>query len=590
MSKKGLICEWPPNGVPLEARDSIPRSSASPPRVAAPSRYTHHHSSSSTPPTVDVPHTVAHAEQLDHSILNDPRGEPADGRIGPVKKRRRAFPFDDAGSRTEYMVTEELMRALPSRAEADTLLRIYIHHPLHLPTFLAQYNRFWTMDIARRCETVHARWLALLYIALCLGDHFSDEQLTTDPTLEIRLVTACEDTLSYSDFLNQPSTETIQTIICLNIYLNNKNRVTAAKSLLGTAIKMAVCMGMSRIPDEGPTSDEEGSIEREIGRRLWWSLVCQDAYTASNSGFTYSINLSHSSTGYFANVEDEEIRWGSHCYSRPMAEITCSTYHLCKINFALTVRKFIDAVNANFPDASYDDIMALDRQFRSVYDTLPVPLRPDLPQPFELSFAGSRRYLVEQRIFMGITLHNRIMRLHRSYMVRGYDDLRYAYSTKVCLESAYATLELVKQSPQTLCRWWVVMVHVWTSGLIISADLVKGVSDVVTRRQQRDGVKMAISLLEPISRTSPVASRGVKVLKALLDTDDAQVNAQKRQTANEQPMDIAQTDNAISSMADLEQLLRDVASVPTTYTAPTAEIVPDQTLEFWQSLFQMNQW
>ncbi|WWC97739.1 hypothetical protein V866_004624 [Kwoniella sp. B9012] len=596
--KRGEICEWPPNGVPLENEGSIPRSSASPTRAPVVPRRARHQSSGSTPPTVDVPHTVAHAEQLDHSILNDPRGEPVGWGFGSSKTPRRAFPFDSAGSRTDYMVTADLMRALPSRAESDTLLRVYlervewIHHPLHLPTFLAQYNRFWNMDVARRCETVHARWLALLYIALCLGDHFSDDELTTDPTLETRLVTACEDTLAYSDFLNQPSTETIQTIICLNIYLNNKNRVTAAKSLLGTAIKMAICMGMSRIPDEGPTSNEQDLIDREIGRRLWWSLVCQDAYTASNSGFSYSINLAHSSTGYFANVEDEDIRSGSHYHSRPMSEITVSTYHLCKINFALTVRSFIDAVNANFPDASYEEIMRLDAQFRSVYNALPVPLRPDLPQAFELSFAGSRRYLVEQRIFMGITLHNRVMRLHRSYMVRGYDDDRYAYSTKVCLESAYATLELVKQSPQTLCRWWVVMVHVWTSGLIISADLVKGVSDVDIRRKQRDGVRMAISLLEPISRTSPVASRGVKVLKALLDTDDAQLQPRKRKRVDEQPSNIAPVHNAISSMTDLEQLLRDVtSSIPTTaYTAPSSEIVNEQTLEFWQSLFQMNQW
>lgn len=140
--------------------------------------------------------------------------------------------------------------------------------------------------------------------------------------------------------------------------------------------------------------------------------------------------------------------------------------------------------------------MELDRQFRQVYDSLPAAFRPDLPQPFEFSYAGSKRYLVEQRIFMGITLHNRIMRLHRVYMVRGYDDPKYEYSTRVCLESAYALLDLVRQSPQTLCRWWVVLVQVWTGGLIISADLVRGAKDERERRRQRDGVALAVSLLE----------------------------------------------------------------------------------------------
>lgn len=160
------------------------------------------------------------------------------------------------------------------------------------------------------------------------------------------------------------------------------------------------------------------------------------------------------------------------------------------------MRSFIDAINVNFPNARYVDIMELDLRFRQVYERLPTALRPDLPQPFELSSAGSQRYLVEQRIFMGITLHNRIMRLHRAYMLQGYDDPRFEYSTKVCLDSAYALLDLVRQSRQTLCRWWVVLVHVWTSGLIISGDLVRGGQDEVKRQKQRDGVKLAISLLE----------------------------------------------------------------------------------------------
>lgn len=51
-----------------------------------------------------------------------------------------------------------------------------IHHPLHLPTFLSQYNKFWAMDSDRRKQTVHSRWLAMLFIVLCLGAHFGDHE------------------------------------------------------------------------------------------------------------------------------------------------------------------------------------------------------------------------------------------------------------------------------------------------------------------------------------------------------------------------------------------------------------------------------
>ena len=141
-------------------------------------------------------------------------------------------------------------------------------------------------------------------------------------------------------------------------------------------------------------------------------------------------------------------------------------------------------------------IMHLDKRFHQAYSRLPTPLRPDQAQPFELSSAGSRRYLVQQRIFMGITLHNRLMRLHRPYMQKGYDDPNYAYSTRTCIESAYALLDLAKQSPQVLCRWWVVLVHVWTAGLVISADLVRRTASFSDCRRQREATVSVLSLLE----------------------------------------------------------------------------------------------
>jgi hypothetical protein len=160
------------------------------------------------------------------------------------------------------------------------------------------------------------------------------------------------------------------------------------------------------------------------------------------------------------------------------------------------VRDYIDAINMDFPDVPYSTILALDVRFRQVFSTLPKQLRPDLPQPFDPSSATSKRYLVEQRVFMGITLHNRLLRLHRAYMSRGYDDNRYTYSMKACLSSAYELLGLVRQSKVVLCKWWVVIVHVWTSGLVISVDMLRGEQDDEARSKRKAGVELAISLLE----------------------------------------------------------------------------------------------
>lgn len=77
-----------------------------------------------------------------------------------------------------------------------------------------------------------------------------------------------------------------------------------------------------------------------MGRRLWWSLVCQDTYTASSCNLAHLISLSESSTEFFGNSNDDdlvpdregvELNW----VNRSKEEVTESGFHLAKIPFAL---------------------------------------------------------------------------------------------------------------------------------------------------------------------------------------------------------------------------------------------------------------
>lgn len=97
---------------------------------------------------------------------------------------------------------------------------------------------------------------------------------------------------------------------------------------------------------------------------------------------------------------------------------------------------------------------------------------------------------------MGITLHNRLMRLHRAYMSRGYEESQYRYSTDCCIESAFALLDLADQSRQGLCRWWVVVVHIWTAGLVLGSELLRGGQGTDALERRKQGVLKAISILE----------------------------------------------------------------------------------------------
>lgn len=158
------------------------------------------------------------------------------------------------------------------------------------------------------------------------------------------------------------------------------------------------------------------------------------------------------------------------------------------------MREFIDAVNRTFPNLPYDAVLDLDRRFRAAFESHPRGLRYDLPQPLTLSTAATL-HILQQRLFTGINLHHRLIRLHRIHMLRGYNDARYAYSTQVCLESAYTLLDLVWQSRRELLVWWVVLVHVWNAGVVVAVDMLCAPPHVDTGRQHA-GVELAINLLE----------------------------------------------------------------------------------------------
>jgi len=81
-------------------------------------------------------------------------------------------------------------------------------------------------------------------------------------------------------------------------------------------------------------------------------------------------------------------------------------------------------------------------------------------------------------------------------MSRGYPDSTYRCSVDCCIASATVLLDLAKQCRDTLCHWWVVLVHIWTAGLVLGSDLVRGDHSEDTRRRREDGVRAAIELLE----------------------------------------------------------------------------------------------
>lgn len=144
------------------------------------------------------------------------------------------------------------------------------------------------------------------------------------------------------------------------------------------------------------------------------------------------------------------------CVSPVFLAFTCHAH----ADDSTVARRFVDLATGD-REVPYARILELDRAYRNVYDSLPGFLNPDLahlhvhsgptasdPSNSHTSAAQSPSRTFE-RIFVGFTFHNRLMRLHRPYMARGYKDPRYRFSTDTAITASRACLNLAKQGQAT---------------------------------------------------------------------------------------------------------------------------------------------
>lgn len=519
-------------------------------------------------------------DRFDHQILTSPKSVSSNAWVA------RAQP---------------LLAVLPNPSRCNALVKLYfdkvewIHHPIHVPSFYAWFRQFWTTGLtSRHC----VQQLALLFAMLCLAVHFDLElehsdraSLSLSDCLDAEdqcFYQASYDALVASAYLGHHSLTVLQTLILQGLYLNNSGQTATHHANLGLAIRMANTMGLSSLDSAlsqdkaGPSAQSTPSdlLQAEMGRRLYWSLVCQDSYTASSCNFTYSVQPNQVKTRIFSNLPDDALNAAASeqqdahptFEQRPTSTATfeqrvedlssmlptTSTYHIAKIPFALTARKTVDMHNEG--TLTYAAVLELEQENWDHFHALPDFLRLDKPrpdledrntpcrlgwgQPYPDDWQSSRvlqQQIDWQRLFLSITLHNRILRLHRSYLTRAYTNASYQASRKSALTSARRLLHLMEQGRAMAfpgLKWWVVLVHIFTAAVALCIDLHfhhlnpasfhdAGQDDATDNDRL---IRLAIDILQSASPRSRAAGRALGIITTLFE------QAQTRQPPVQAPL------------------------------------------------------
>ncbi|WVQ80090.1 hypothetical protein IAT38_002191 [Cryptococcus sp. DSM 104549] len=458
--------------------------------------------------------------------------------------------FDIFFKKTDLAIVA-LTRLLPSRQRGELLVNAYLdkvewlHRCMHVPTFLRQCNDLHSLPPERVTEEIALPFIALYFTVCTLGlqfmekaeitKHFTLEEANTLPDTWFN---AARSALWAADFMDTHTLEALQCILLLGVFLNNRDRADSAWALLGAGIKMAQGLGLSRLGAEQQAIDGkplpmwtgrwESLIQREVGRRIWWNLVFLDWSLAPSYHYSCSIQPDQIKTALPANIEDADIIDGQPLKQQPLDVRTGMSFQLARLKFAeISQRQIWQANNNNHPPYSF--VLSVDGELRKAMMELPSFFQPDPNAKGPPSKEPKALVQYYEKIILNLAIHSRMLRLHRPWLSRGYEDERFAYSKEQCIRAARASLRMMSDSDGTaayLEKWWLPLFYVSVSGLVVIIDLLRTHRrDMYSSETQEkiSEVKGALDQMRRIADVSHPSRAAVKVMDMLMaEVDDRQ--------------------------------------------------------------------
>ncbi|KAJ6520200.1 fungal-specific transcription factor domain-containing protein [Mycena sanguinolenta] len=485
-------------------------------------------------------------QDLEVGYLNhrssEPEVGPHAGRLGVPDGHPLALLIDPSTN-----ITHRLLLSMLTEAQTRVLVQFYFDRldwyskVLHKPTFAADDQALMINILSGNVGAIRISFLAVHYMVMCLALHLIEpsirDQLGLDfaatSDLARRMYSAAQACLYYDEFIGSHSLEHLQCIILMGLYQQNHDESDAHWALMGSAIKIAQNLGMSRLGSEGEPRQYSAAwssvVKREIARRVWWMLIWDDWSNAAAHNGTYSIHPAQNHTGFPANVNDCDLVEGQPLVPKSPQTYTEMTFSLCRLRFVELYRQIVDNMQA---PTGYAFVLDMDRKISRTILELPSHfLGPGPPvKGFELTLT----------LIMGET---RRLRLHRPFLFRGYKDRKYADSRMQCVNSAIAILDYLKSDSQQsslLLKWWLVLFYGFAAAVVLFIDLCHQKADDrpdldIRRRQLRE----ALDLFKTSEHVSAVSRNAIALLEGLLAVEPGMSSkpSRKRGAPDDEPFE-----------------------------------------------------
>lgn len=375
--------------------------------------------------------------------------------------------------------------------------------------------------------------------------------------------------------LESPSIMTLQCHIFSVYYLCNASFQNMAHSNLALAVRTAQILGLHLEPPESMPRKE-----RELRKRLWWTLYAVESKTCMKLGRPWSAQISQATCSLPADDHELALLSGSN-FASYGENVTWLTYNLQNTKLVLTARavyvafydKCADVLGANNGRTLYADPQAMEscakvllssmQSFQAWLHELPDALqtkRKGTGKPFSTDRSPlevepfAPMWLQRQRLLLELLYHNLAMNLYRPFisflMTSSPSTMTAEGHATSCVNHAMAITHIMHQiltETDILSGWHEAYQWQWNAtlsmiGFILAYPLTP------SSPSARGVINSAISVFENFGNNFAVATSAANVTRDLAAKADCLVDHLRSNLATPQASSSSSVSNDVESL------------------------------------------
>lgn len=412
----------------------------------------------------------------------------------------------------------------------------FIHNGINSTLFLEEHTIFWDEQVPNDTQCLNYLspsrfqqqqprdyyfWMALYYAVLCTSVYFGHDQLMIDSVLttsnnEIEsiprvLFRASFDCLHRADFMNFPDLRAVQVYCILSTCFHGFAGVHLHNCLLGSVIYTARYLRLDQITDN---DNEELEYEKEVGKRLWFTLCIID--WMSNFGRPSSISMGDFSTPYPELITDSQLHKlaTSDVPMNPVSFVPTGIsysnilYQHYMIELAKIKRKhYFGSVTKESLDSAYVELTKLMNRYENEFCHI---VRPDSNGSIDVQTFEFSKYLLYN------SLESEILEISRRYLsVVGKKKWEMSFR-KPTIDKSLNVLRHLRESPAYFNRMWFIMHHATSAAMFLLLDILMFKEHATVVESRMSTIKTSLSLIKYLQDTHLQAKVGFLILDRLM--------------------------------------------------------------------------